>query len=81
MDVAVEDALAPSHLSQDSLCNPATTATEGEARKSGKYRELIDNGNNFQSVAKKEQISLGESSETGLFNSCPVFEATDLNGS
>ena len=43
-DVTVVDALAPSRLNQGSLCNPGTTATEAEARKIEKYRELIDNG-------------------------------------
>ena len=43
-DVTVVDALAPSRLSQGSLCNPGTTATEAEARKIQKYHELIDNG-------------------------------------
>ena len=42
--VTVVDALAPSRLNQGSLCNPGTTATEAEARKIEKYRELIDNG-------------------------------------
>ena len=32
-DVTVGDALAPSRLNQGSLCNPGTTATEAEARK------------------------------------------------
>ena len=32
-DVMVVDALAHSRLNQGSLCNPATTATEAEARK------------------------------------------------
>ena len=35
------DAIAPSHLNEDSLCNPETTATEAEARNIEKYRELI----------------------------------------
>ena len=65
-DVTVVDALAPSRLNQGSLCNPGTTATEAEARKIEKYRELIDNGYIFQSVALKVQVSLGESSE--IFN-------------
>ena len=39
-DVTVVDALAPSRLNQGSLCNPGTTATEAEARKIEKYREL-----------------------------------------
>ena len=42
--MSVVDALAPSRLNQGSLCNPGTTATEAEARKNEKYRELIDNG-------------------------------------
>ena len=41
-DVKVVDALAPSRLNQGSLCNPGTTATDSEARKIEKYRELID---------------------------------------
>ena len=48
--VTVVDALATSRLSQDSLFDPGTTATEGEARKIEKYRELIDNGHIFQPV-------------------------------
>ena len=46
------------------LLRPAvTTATEAEARKIEKYRELIDNGYIFQPVALEVQGSLGESSE------------------
>ena len=62
-DVTVVDALAPSRLNQGSSCNPGTTATEAEARKIEKYRELIDNGYIFQPVALEVQGSLGESSE------------------
>ena len=50
-DVTVVDNLAPSRLKQGSLCNPGTTATEAEARKIEKYRELIDNGYFFQPEA------------------------------
>ena len=50
-DVTVVDALAPSRLNQSSLCKPRTTATEAEARKIEKYRELVDNGYIFQPVA------------------------------
>ena len=39
-DVTVVDALTPSRLNQVSLCNPGATATEVEARKTEKYREL-----------------------------------------
>ena len=62
-DVMVVDALAPSRLSQGSSCNPGTTATEAEARKIEKYRELIDDEYIFQSVALEVQGSLGESRE------------------
>ena len=62
-DVTVVDALAPSRLNQGSLCNPGTTATEGEACKIDKYRELIDNGYIFQPAALEVHGSLGESTE------------------
>ena len=68
-DVTVVDALAPSRLNQGSLCNPGTTATEAEARKIEKYRELINNGYIFQSVALEVQGSLGESSESFITGS------------
>ena len=61
-DVTVVDALAPSRLNQGSLCNPGTTATEADARKFEKYRELIDNGYVYQPVALEVHGSLGESS-------------------
>ena len=61
--VTVVDALAPSRLNQGSLCNMGTVATEAEARKTDKYREIIDNGYIFQPVALEVQVSLGESSE------------------
>ena len=47
-DVTVVDTLAPSRLNQGSLCNTETTATDAEARKIEKYRELLDNGYIFQ---------------------------------
>ena len=53
--VLVVDAVAPSRPNQGSLCNPGTTATEAEARKIEKYRELIDNGYIFQPVALEVQ--------------------------
>ena len=59
----VVDALAPSRLSQGSSCNPGTTATEAEARKIEKHRELIDNEYIFRPVALEVQGSLGESRE------------------
>ena len=49
-DATVVDALAPSRLNQGSLCNPGTTATENEARKIEKYRDLIDFEYTFQPV-------------------------------
>ena len=92
-DVTVVDALAPSRLNQGSLCNPGTTATEAEARKIEKNRELIENGYIFQPVALEVQGSLGESSEFFITRLCEMvsfarrstswqlFEATDFNGS
>ena len=56
-DVTVVNALAPSRLNQCSLCNPGTTATEAEARKIEKYREMIDDGYIFQPVALEVQGS------------------------
>ena len=50
-DVTVVDALAPSRLNQCSSCNPGSTATDAEARKIAKYRELLDNEKIFQPVA------------------------------
>ena len=86
-DVTVVDALASSRLNQGSLCNTGTTATEAEARKIEKYRELIDNGYFFQQVALEVQGSLGEISEffiTRLTSAqqstnWQLFEATYFN--
>ena len=72
-DVTVVDALAPSRLNQGSLCNPGTTATEAEARKIEKYRELIDNGYIFQPVALEVEGSLTESSEIFITRVCKIL--------
>ena len=72
-DVTVVDALAPSRLNQGSLCNPGTTATEAEARKIEKYRELKDNGYIFQPVALEVQGSLGEGSEIFITRLCKML--------
>ena len=72
-DVTVVDALAPSRLNQGSLCNPGTTATEAEARKIEKYRELIDNGYIFQPVALEVQGFLTESSEIFITRLCKIL--------
>ena len=72
-DVTVLDALAPSRLNQGSLYNPGTTASEAEARKVEKYRELIDNGYIFQLVALEVQGSLGESSEISITRLCKML--------
>ena len=73
-----EMALAPSRLNQGSLSNPGTTATEAEARKIEKYRELTDNGYIFHPVALEVQGSLDENSE--IFNTrlckCYVVRTT-----
>ena len=60
-------------LNQGSLCNPGTTATEAEARKIEKYRELIDNGYIFQPVASEVQGFLGESSEIFITPLCKML--------
>ena len=72
-DITVVDALVPSRLNQGSLCNLETTATEAEARKIEKYRELIDNGYFFQSVALGVEGSLGESSEIFITRLCKML--------
>ena len=71
--VTVVDALAPSRLNQGSSCNLGTPATEAEARKIEKYRELIDNGYIFQPVALEVQGSLGESSEIFITRLCKML--------
>ena len=50
-----------------------TTATEVEARKIEKYRELIDNGYSFQPVASEVQGSLGEISEIFIPRLCKML--------
>ena len=72
-DITVVGALAHSRLNQGSLCNPGTTATEAEARKIEKYRELIDNGYIFQLVALEVQDSLGKSSEIFITRLCKML--------
>ena len=62
-DVTGVDALSPSRLHQDSLCNPGTTANEAEAHKIEKYREIIDNGYFFT----------GGHESTGFFRREPGF--------
>ena len=72
-NVTVVDALAPSRLNQGSFCNPGTTATEAEARKIEKYRELIDNGCIFQPMALEVQGSLGERREIFITRLCKML--------
>ena len=72
-DVTAVDGLTPSRLNQGALCNPGTTATEAEARKNEKYRELKDNGYIFQPVALEVQGSLGESSEIFITHLCNML--------
>ena len=62
-----------SRLNQGSLCNPGTTATEAEARKIEKYRELIDNGYIFQPTALEVEGSLGESNEIFITRLCKML--------
>ena len=72
-DVTVLVALAPSSLNQVYLCNPGTTATEPEARKFEKYRELSKNGYIFQPVALEVHGSLGESGELFITRLCKML--------
>ena len=46
--VTVVDALAPSRLNQCAMCNAGIIATDAEERKIEKYRELLDNENDFE---------------------------------
>ena len=55
-DGAVMDSLAPSRLYQGFLCNPGITATDAEARKIEKYRELIDIDTKSFSMLKRFQF-------------------------
>ena len=48
-------------------------ATEAEARKIDKFRELIDNGYIFQPVALEVQGSLGESSDIFITRLCKML--------
>ena len=64
---------ASSRLNQGSLCNAGTTATEADARKIEKYRELIDNGFIFQPVVLEVQGSLSESSEIFITRNCKML--------
>ena len=59
------DALERSCLNQGSLWNPGNTATEVEARKIEKYRELLD-GYIFQPVVMEVQYISGESSAISI---------------
>ena len=52
---------------------PGTTATEAEARKIEKYRELTVNGYIFQPVVLEVQGSLGESSEIFITRLCEML--------
>ena len=52
---------------------PRTTATEAEARKIEKHRELIDSGYIFQPVALEKQGSLGESTENLITRLCKLL--------
>ena len=72
-DVAVLNTLAHGRLNQGSLFNPGTTATECEARKIEKYRELTDSGHVLQSVALNVQGYSGGSSEYLVTRLCRVL--------
>ena len=65
--------MAGDEMSQTPSCNPGNTATEAEARKIEKYRELIDKGYIFQPVALEVQGSLGESNEIFITRLCKML--------
>ena len=58
---------------------PGTTATEAEAPKNEKYRELIDMGYSFPLVAMEVLRSLGERNEVDDDHN-DDHKATDFNG-
>ena len=62
-----------SQVTGNPLFNRGTTATEPEASKNEKYRELIDNGHLFQPVALEVQGFLGESSEIFITRLCKML--------
>ena len=50
-DVTVVDSLAPCRINAGSVCNPGTAAAEAEERKNDKYKDLVDDGYQFQPLA------------------------------
>ena len=83
----------PSHLNQDFLCNPGTTATDAEVRKIETHRELLDNGYIFiwcpwkyrileaRAVQCSSRVPVKCSSFVRWTTSWEIFEATDFNDS
>ena len=61
------------HSGRISHCNPGTARAEAEDRKSGKYRDLIDDGSIFQPIAFEVMGAAGSSSEIFLNMFCIQF--------
>ena len=62
-DVTVKDSLTPSRISARSVCNPGTAAAEAEEQKKDKYKDLVDEGYLFHSLAFEIQGAAGHCTE------------------
>ena len=69
-DVTVLDSLAPCRINAGSVCNPGTAAAEAEERKNDKYKDPVDDGFFFQSLAFEIQGAAGPSTEIFLNKLC-----------
>ena len=78
-DVTVVDSLAPSRISVGSVYNLRTAAVEVEDRKSEKYRDLINDGYIFQSIAFEVQGAAGPSTEVFINKLCKTISRAPRN--
>ena len=69
-DVTVVDSLAPCRINAGSVCNPGTAAAEAEERKIDKYKDLVNEGYLFQTLAFEFQGAAGTSTEILLSKLC-----------
>ena len=60
-DVMVVNSLAPCRINAGSVCNPSTAAVEAEEQKTDKYKDLVNDGYLFQSLAFETQGAAGPS--------------------
>ena len=65
-DVTVVDSIAHIRISAGSVCNPGTAAAEAEDQKIDKYKDLVDDGYIFQSLAFEIQGAAGPSTDNFL---------------